>query len=135
MTWRFLGDVMMILHAAFLLFFVIGPFLAWKWPKLIWVSLGIVVWNLAIVLIDYDCPLTGAEKYFRRRGGESVYEAGYINHYLDGTIWPEGATPTAEKIGFVLVIIGYVGFFVFRHRRRKAAAAAKVRDDSVGPRT
>lgn len=135
MIWRFLGDVMMILHAAFLLFFVFGAFLAWKWPKLIWVNLGIVVWNLAIVLIDYDCPLTGSEKYFRRRGGESVYDAGYINHYLDGRIWPEGATPTAEKVGFALVIIGYVGFFVLRHRRRKAAAAAKVRGDSVGPRT
>jgi hypothetical protein len=135
MIWRFLGDVMMILHGAFLLFFVIGGFLAWKWRKLIWVHLGIVVWNLAIVLIDYDCPLTGSEKYFRRRGGESVYEAGYINHYLDGRLWPEGATPTAEKVGFVLVIIGYVGFFVLRHRRRKAAGQPEVRGDSVGPRT
>lgn len=135
MIWRFLGDVMMVLHAAFLLFFVLGGFLAWKWRKLIWVHLGIVVWSLAIVIIDYDCPFTGMEKSFRRRGGESVYETGYINHYLDGTIWPEGATPTAEKVGFALVVIGYVGFFVLRHHRRKAAAQADVRGDSVGPRT
>jgi hypothetical protein len=128
--WRFLGDVMFVLHAAFLLFFVIGAFLAWKWARLIWVHLAIVVWNLAIVVIDYDCPFTGAEKYFRRRGGEIPYEGGYINHYLDGHIWPEGATPIAEKVGFALVVIGYAGFFVVRRRRR-----AKLRGESVGPRT
>ncbi|TCC43471.1 DUF2784 domain-containing protein [Kribbella sindirgiensis] len=130
MIWRLLGDVMFVLHAAFLLFFVIGGFLAWKWAKLIWVHLGIVVWNVAIVIVDYDCPFTGAEKYFRRRGGETPYESGFINHYLDGTIWPEGATPIAEKVGFALVVIGYVGFFVVRHRRR-----TKLRGESVGPRT
>jgi hypothetical protein len=119
MVYRFLGDVMMVLHGAFLLFFVIGGFLAWKWPKLIWVHLGIVVWNLTIVILDFDCPFTGTEKYFRREGGEAVYEGGYINHYLDGTIWPEGETPTAEKVGFALVIIGYIGYFVARRRRRQ----------------
>lgn len=120
MIWRFLGDVMMVLHASFLLFFVIGGFLAWKWRQLIWPHLAIGIWNLAIVIIDYDCPLTGTEKYFRRRGGESVYETGFINHYLDGRIWPEGATPIAEKVGFTLLLISYVGFFVLRHRRRAA---------------
>ncbi|WP_350279967.1 DUF2784 domain-containing protein [Kribbella sp. HUAS MG21] len=130
MVWRALGDAMFVLHAAFLLFFVIGAFLAWKWAKLIWVHLGIVVWNLAIVIVDYDCPFTGVEKYFRRRGGETPYEGGFINHYLDGTIWPEGATPVAEKVGFALVLIGYAGFFVVRQRRR-----AKLRGESVGPRT
>ena len=29
MIWRLLADVMMMLHGAFLLFFVIGGFLAW----------------------------------------------------------------------------------------------------------
>jgi len=130
MIWRFLADVMFVLHAAFLLFFVLGGFLAWKWPKVIWAHLAIVVWSLAIVVIDYDCPFTGAEKFFLRKGGETVYEAGYIHHYLDGTLWPQGQTPVAEKVGFALVIISYVGFFLLRHRRK-----TKLRGESVGPRT
>ncbi|MEU4196647.1 DUF2784 domain-containing protein [Kribbella sp. NPDC026611] len=130
MIWRALADLVMIVHGALLLFFLIGGFLAWRWPKLIWVHLAIVVWNLLIVVLDFGCPVTASEKYFLRRGGETVYEAGYIHHYLEGKLWPEGSTPVAEKVGFALVLIGYAGFFVARRRRRR-----KVRGQSVGPRT
>jgi hypothetical protein len=119
--YSFLGDVMMVLHGAFLLFFVVGGFLAWRWPKLIWAHLAIGLWNITIVVLDFDCPLTGSEKYFRRKGGEEPYSGGYIQHYLDGEIWPEGGTPTAEKIGFALVVISYIGFFVLRHRSKAKA--------------
>jgi hypothetical protein len=127
--WRVLADLVMVVHGALLLFFVVGAFLAWRWPRLIWVHLAIVVWNLLIVVIDFGCPVTASEKYFRRQGGESVYSGGYIHHYLEGRLWPEGATPIAEKVGFALVLIGYAGFFVARRRR------AKLRGQSVGPRT
>ncbi|MFF0339174.1 DUF2784 domain-containing protein [Kribbella sp. NPDC004875] len=130
MIWRVLADVVMVVHAALLLFFLIGGFLAWRWPRLIWAHLAIVVWNVVIVLVDFGCPVTATEKYFRRLGGESVYPAGYIHHYLEGHLWPEGATPVVEKIGFILVLISYTGFFVLRHRRN-----TKLRGESVGPRT
>lgn len=130
MIWRVLADVVMVVHAALLLFFVTGAFLAWRWPKLIWYHLGVVVWNLVIVLVDFGCPVTATEKFFRREGGEGVYTGGYIQHYLNGTLWPEGATPVAEKVGFTLVVIGYIGFFVIQRWRR-----AKLRGESVGPRT
>ncbi|MEV0793158.1 DUF2784 domain-containing protein [Kribbella sp. NPDC050459] len=130
MIYRVLADVVMLVHGALLVFFVIGAFLAWRWPQLIWYHLAIVVWNLVIVLVDFGCPVTATEKFFRREGGESVYAGGYIQHYLNGWLWPDGATPVAEKVGFALVVIGYIGFFVLRHRRR-----AKLRGESVGPRT
>jgi MFS family permease len=126
--WRLLADVVMVLHGALLLFFLLGGFLAWRWPKLICVHLGIVAWNLVIVLVDFGCPVTATEKYLRRRGGETPYAAGYIEHYLDGKLWPQGATPIVEKIGFVIVVASYVGFVVRRRR-------ANVRGQSVGPRT
>ena len=130
MIWRALADIVMVAHGALLLFFVVGAFLAWRWPRLIWLHLAIVIWNLVIVLVDFGCPVTATEKFFRREGGESVYAGGYIQHYLNGWLWPEGATPVAEKVGFALVVTGYAGFFVVRRRRR-----AKLRGESVGPRT
>lgn len=129
MIWRVLADCVMVVHGALLLFFVVGGFLAWRWPRLIWLHLAIVAWNLVIVLVDFGCPVTATEKHFRRLGGETVYSGGYISHYLEGHLWPAGVTPVAEKVGFVLVVIGYAGYFVVRLRRR-----SKVRDESVGPR-
>ncbi|MEV6284553.1 DUF2784 domain-containing protein [Kribbella sp. NPDC051770] len=131
MIYRLLADVMMVLHGAFLLFFAIGGFLAWRWPKVIWAHLAVGVYNIINVTLDFACPLTGVEKHFRREGGEIPYDGGYIAHYLDGRIWPEGGTPVAEKVGFALLVISYVGFFVLRSRRKRRAT----REGSVVTRT
>lgn len=129
MIYRILADGMMILHGAFLLFFVIGGFLAWKWRRVIWVHLAVAVWNLTIVLLDFECPVTGVEKHWRREGGEEPYAGGYIKHYLDGTIWPAGYTWLAEIIGFSLLVISYVGLYFVSRRARQT------REGSVDTRT
>jgi hypothetical protein len=118
--YRFLADVVMVLHGALLVFFLIGGFLAWRWPKVIWAHLAIAAWNFAIVVLDFGCPITASEKYFIRQAGDKAYAGGYIHHYLEGRFWPMGATPIAEKVGFALLIISYTGFFVVRHRRKVA---------------
>ncbi|MEU4391040.1 DUF2784 domain-containing protein [Kribbella sp. NPDC023855] len=129
MIYRLLADGMMILHGAFLLFFVIGGFLAWKWRRVIWAHLAVGLWNITIVLLDFECPVTGVEKHWMRKGGEEPYAGGYIKHYLDGTIWPAGYTWLAEIVGFALLVISYIGlYFVSRHSRR-------TREDSVESRT
>ncbi|WP_433012847.1 DUF2784 domain-containing protein [Kribbella sp. CA-294648] len=129
MIYRLLADGMMILHGAFLLFFVIGGFLAWKWRRVIWAHLAVGLWNITIVLLDFECPVTGVEKHWMRKGGEEPYAGGYINHYLDGTIWPEGYTWLAEIVGFALLVISYIGlYFVSRRSRR-------TREGSVESRT
>jgi len=125
MVYRVLADLVMVVHATLLVFFLIGGFLAWRWPRLIWAYLFVGVWNLTIVILDFGCPVTALEKYFRRQGGEQPYDGGFIGHYLDGRIWPEGATPTVEKIGFALLVVSYVGFFVIRHRRKERMAASR----------
>jgi hypothetical protein len=127
MVWRALAEVVMVVHGALLLFFIVGGFLAWRWPRLIWLHLAIVVWNLVITLVDFGCPVTATEKYFRRLGGESVYQGGHIHHYLEGQLWPERSTPVVEKVGFALVLLAYAGFFGVRHRRRTRAKDLAIR--------
>jgi uncharacterized protein YneF (UPF0154 family) len=129
MIYRLLADGMMILHGAFLLFFVIGGFLAWKWRRVIWAHLAVGLWNITIVLLDFECPVTGVEKHWMRKGGEEPYEGGYINHYLDGTIWPEGYTWLAEIVGFALLVISYIGLYFVSRRQRQT------RERSVETRT
>jgi hypothetical protein len=121
MIYRALADLMMVVHGALLVFFVIGGFLAWRWPRVIWAQLVIVVWNLTIVLFDFGCPVTASEKWLRRRGGEEPYAGGYIRHYLDGRVYPEGYTWLVELITFAIVLISYAGLLWWRVIRPRRA--------------
>ncbi|TDU89879.1 uncharacterized protein DUF2784 [Kribbella voronezhensis] len=123
MVYRFLADLVMVVHGALLVFFLVGGFLAWRWRRLIWLHLGIGLWNLSIVILDFGCPVTALEKELRRRGGEQPYVGGFIQHYVEGTIYPVGYTWVAEKVGFALLVISYAGFFVLRRRRRARVSA------------
>lgn len=123
MIYRLLADLVMVLHGALLVFFVIGGFLAWRWLKVIWAQLLIIGWNLTIVLVDFGCPVTAAEKWLRRRGGEQPYTGGYIRHYLDGRVYPEGYTWLVELIAFAVVLISYAGLLWWRVVRPRRARA------------
>jgi uncharacterized protein DUF2784 len=118
MGYRVLADLVAIVHGALLVFFLIGGFLAWKWRRVIWAHLFIGVWNLSIVILDFGCPVTALEKHWRREGGEQPYLGGFIQHYVDGTVYPAGYTWLAEKIGFAILVISYLGLYFVSRRTR-----------------
>ena len=123
MIYRLLADLVMVVHGALLVFFVIGGFLAWRWLKLIWIQLLIIAWNVTIVVVDFGCPVTAAEKWLIRRGGEQPYAGGYIRHYLDGTVYPAGYTWLVELVTFAIVLISYAGLLWWRVIRPRRARA------------
>ena len=119
MIYRGLADLVVVIHFLFVAFIAIGALLALKWPALVWLHVPVVIWAAAIVAIGFTCPLTPLEKYFRERGGGTVYEGGFIDHYIRGVLYPGDFTVHARVIVALTIIGGYTAI-VIRHRRRRA---------------
>jgi len=79
MLHRLLADGVMATHFGYLVYLVVGGFLAWRWPRAIYPHLVAVAWALGIVLIGFPCPLTGIERRLRSETGEF----GFIDRYLE----------------------------------------------------
>jgi hypothetical protein len=107
MVYRALGDAVVALHAAFIVFVAVGGLLAWRWRLLVWLHIPAVLWGAAIVVIGFECPLTPLEKWLRERGGDTAYEGGFVDRYVEGVVYPEAYTPHLRALAAVLVAVAY----------------------------
>jgi hypothetical protein len=123
MGYRVLAEATMVVHFGFLVFLVIGGFLAWRWPLVIWPHLAMATWGLTSTVFLWECPLTAVEDWARRRAGEAGLSTGFIDTYLTGVIYPERYTTLIQVLAGVVVVVSWVGVYI-RHRRRRIAPSA-----------
>ena len=98
----------MVVHLAFLVFLAAGGLLAWRWRAVVWVHVPAVVWALLSITVGLDCPLTQAEKHFRRLAGGEAYSGGFVDRYVEGVVYPERFTMALRGLIALTVIVGYV---------------------------
>jgi len=117
MAYRLLADATMLLHAGFLVYLVVGGFLAWRWRRLIWPHVACAAYGLGIVVIGWDCPLTHVENWARERSGrETLPSSGFIDHYLTGVVYPAEHLLTAQLAVAACVLVSWAGVAVlWRH--------------------
>ena len=122
MWYRIGADFVLITHFAFVLFVVLGGFLALRWPRLAWVHLPVALYGAIIEFLGFICPLTPLENSLRQRGGEAGYSGGFIDHYITATIYPSGLTRGIQLVlGVgVLVLNALVYAIVVRRAHRPA---------------
>ncbi|HVF60626.1 MAG TPA: DUF2784 domain-containing protein [Thermoanaerobaculia bacterium] len=124
MLYRFAADGVLVLHAAFVLFVVLGGLLVLRRPRLAWVHLPAAAWGAAIEFWGWICPLTPLEQALRRRGGEAGYSGGFVEHYVVALLYPQGLTRGLQlALGlFVLAVNLAVYLWVWRRARRRSRA-------------
>jgi hypothetical protein len=106
-----------VVHALFIVFIVLGGFLAWRWH---WVALAHVpcaVWGVLIEYNGWICPLTPLESSLRIRAGQQGYSGGFIEHYLLPAIYPAGLTPRIQVVlGTAVLAVNIVAYAVLVRR-------------------
>lgn len=103
-----LAGIVVVAHFAYLAVLVFGSVAAWRWRRLLVLHLGAVAWGVGAVVLRYDCPLTSLELRFRGLAGMSLYDDGFIRHYLRGQLFPEGLTPLVVVLIVGMVLTGWV---------------------------
>lgn len=120
MRYRLLADAVIVIHAAFVAFVVLGGLVVLRWPKMAWAHLPAAVWGALIEFSGWICPLTPLENALRERAGESGYRGGFIEHYLLRTLYPDGLTRQAQFVlGALVIVINGAAYTLVavRHRR------------------
>lgn len=102
---RILGNLILVLHFAFVAFSVLGGFLV-LWKRWIaWLHVPSVLWSSFVNLFGRVCPLTPLENRFRRLAGQAGYEGGFIQHYIALLVYPGGMPRRLELIAGFSVLI------------------------------
>ncbi|ONI82290.1 hypothetical protein ALI22I_39910 [Saccharothrix sp. ALI-22-I] len=114
MVARALAELVMVVHFAVLVFLVVGGFLAWRWPRVLYFHLAMATWGLLVVLFPIACPLTWLENTFRVAAGRPELASGFIDTYIDGVLYPDSAARLVQVLVGVIVLTSWAGYHLKR---------------------
>ena len=100
--------VVAFLHMAFLVYMVVGGFLALRRFAWIWPSIGVTIYSVYVTLTDFTCPVTTLEKWLLVEGGRTPYEGSFTAHYLRDTLYPAQWETAIWLAGMGVAVASYV---------------------------
>jgi uncharacterized protein DUF2784 len=131
------ADAAVAAHFGFLALGVLGGFVAWWWPRLLWVQVVAAVWLVLVVAASLPCPLTWVEDRARERAGRPPLTGGFLDNHVAGVFYPHGHERAAQIVAALVVLSSWAGLVVVRQRRRRADSPSpprRSRPDRAVPR-
>ena len=114
-----LADLVLVVHATFILFVVLGGLLVLWQPWIAWVHIPCAIWGAWVELAGWICPLTPLEVDLRTRAGEIGYEGGFIERYVTAALYPQGLTREIQiGLGIAVVAVNVIIYVVAIKRAR-----------------
>jgi hypothetical protein len=109
MVYRLLADIVVLIHVAFVIYVVLGGLLILKWRRTVWLHLPAVLWGAVVEFSGSICPLTPLENKLRNLAADSVYQTGFIEHYILPILYPAALSENTQIIlGSLVLIINVV---------------------------
>jgi len=119
--YRLLADLVLLVHAFFVAFVVLGGLAVLRWPRIAWVHLPVVAWGAGIEFMGGICPLTPLENHWRRLAGEQGYGGGFVEHYLLAALYPDGLTRGVQVTLGLVVLAVNAAIYGYIWRRKKTS--------------
>lgn len=120
MTWKLLADLVLAVHAAWVIFNVLGPL--WCWNRPAWRAAHVATLSLTVLFMAFkgSCPLTDLENHLLARADPAaVYTGGFIARWLEKLVYWDispGLLGAATGAWFVL----WLGIYAWMRRRERA---------------
>ncbi len=92
MTFRIAADAMMTAHLLYIVFVLVGGFVAIRWRWILWLHMPAAAWAIYVQFFGQICPLTIWEQRLRDLAGQAGYAGGFIDYYLMPIIYPANLT-------------------------------------------
>lgn len=109
MPYALLADLVLALHAAFILFVVSGGLLVLWRRRLAWLHIPAAAWGILIEFQGWICPLTYLENDLRAAAGSGGYAVGFIDHYLAPLVYPSALTPEIQiLLGLAALLVNVI---------------------------
>lgn len=131
MRYDLLADALVVVHFLYLVYVVLGGFLAWWWPRAFFVHLLAGIWGVLIVFELVNCPLTWAEGWAREKSGQEQV-TGFIDHYVTGVVYPAQYLHHVQAAAALVVLGSWLGALVRWRRRRGVVATDPTQDTRTG---
>ncbi len=119
MRYLLLADLVLLVHACFVLFVLAGGLAVLRWRRMAWLHLPAALWGAAIELGGWICPLTYLENHLRRLGGGAGYNVTFIERYLEPFLYPLGLTRHTQLVFGLTVLLVNLAIYarLWSHRR------------------
>ena len=120
MLYSLLADLVLILHAIFVIFVVLGGVAVIWYRCLAWLHAPCALWGILIEYLGWICPLTYLENDLRTAAGSRGYTGGFIDHYLVPLVYLPGLTPGMQfMLGTAVLALNIVIYaLVWRRWKR-----------------
>jgi hypothetical protein len=112
MVYRLTADAVVLLHAAFVAFVVLGGLMVARWPRLMWAHLPAAAWGALIEFAGWICPLTPIENELRHRAGMATYPGDFVEHYVLPVLYPDDLTRSIQvALGVTVVALNAAAYW------------------------
>jgi hypothetical protein len=117
MWYSWLADLILCMHAGFVLFVIFGGLLVLKWRWIAWLHLPAAVWGAVVEFSGWVCPLTPLENWLREQAGETGYRSDFVAYYLMPVLYPDDLTRDVQLMFGTAVLVINVSVYGWLWRR------------------